>query len=71
MIASYKSYMNTFLGNRKIDDLPSVREFFLMKNTECMPPKESIRYMDIDKREYQSRKEKLPSVESIVKGKMR
>lgn len=71
MIACYKSYINTFLGNRKIDDLPSVREFFLMKNTECMPPKESIRYMDIDKREYQSRKEKLPSVESIVKGKMR
>lgn len=67
MILSYKDKMSKFYG-KKIDDLPHIKEFFTMKDSTQMPEKDNIRYMSIDAKEYQSRKDKvLPSIEETVK----
>lgn len=68
-IACYKSEINQHLGGRTIDELPHIRDFFIMKDAEHIPDDRQTRYMQIDKREYQSRKEALPSIKSIVKRK--
>lgn len=45
-------------------------DFKMMKDTNKLPPVEKIRYMDINKKEYQSRSDDsiLPSVAKIIKG---
>jgi hypothetical protein len=46
--------MNQWLPNKNIDDLDHIRDFFYMKNHQ--QKWEDVRYMDIDKKEYQHRK---------------
>ncbi len=68
LILSYKEEINKFLGGRNIDDLQHIKEFFAMKDSTNMPEKDKIRYMDINKKEYQNRKDEvLPSIEETMK----
>lgn len=69
MIGYYKETINKFLGVRRIDDLLYVKEFFMMKDSSKIPNNEDIRYMNIDNREYQSRKEPLPTVKEVFNKK--
>lgn len=68
-IKGYKEEMNHFLGSGSIDELQHIREFFMMKDSKSIPDNSKTRYMSIDKKEYQSRKAVLPSVESLVEDK--
>lgn len=65
-IKGYKEEINHFLGGRPIDELPHIKEFFMMKDSKSIPDNKNIEYMSIEKKEYQSRKAVLPSVESVV-----
>lgn len=70
MIKIYKEEIGRFLGDRSVDGLPHIKEFFMMKDSTRLPDDEKIRYMSIDKREYQYRKERvLESVEDVLKRK--
>lgn len=67
-VKAYKKEINRFLGSRKIDELPQIKEFFAMKDSKNIPDNEKTRYMSIENKEYQSRKKVLPSVGDVVKG---
>lgn len=66
-IACYKKEIGRYLGNRSIDELLHIRNFFSMKDSHNIPDDKQTRYMSLDAREYQSRKEPLPAINSIVK----
>lgn len=67
-IQAYKDAMKDYLG-REIDQLPSIRDFFLMKDPYSMPEEKTIKYMSIDNGDYQSRTriQKLKSVEETIR----
>lgn len=69
LIQAYKAHINQYLEKhkmKKIEELAFIRDFFSMKNNERKPDAEKIRYMSIDRSEYQSRKKALPSVTEIL-----
>ena len=64
-IMDYKNYIKEkFQIN--IEEQVSVKEFLMMKNIEQMRNPDKIRYMHLE--EYQSRQERLPSVEEVYQG---
>ncbi len=67
-IQTYKDAMKDYLG-REIDQLPSIRDFFLMKDQYSMPDEKTIKYMSIDNGDYQNRTrvQKLKSVEETIR----
>ena len=65
-IDSYKEVINQYLGKKTIDELPHIRDFFIMKDSGKIPRDQDTRYMNIDKKEYQNRKDPLPTVKTIV-----
>ena len=69
LIKEYKGTIHEFLGQKKIEELPHIQDFFKMKDCTKMPDKEDIRYMDINKREYQNRKKPLPRIKELIKNK--
>ena len=69
-ISCAKKEMNDFLG-REVMQVPAIRDFFLMKDSEKIPPKARTRYMKLEAKEYKQRENnniQLPTVESVVKG---
>ncbi|MCI9101289.1 MAG: TIGR03986 family CRISPR-associated RAMP protein [Lachnospiraceae bacterium] len=69
MIKEYKKEINRFLGSRSIDELVHIKEFFMMKDSKCIPDNKTIRFMSIEKKEYQNRQKRvLPCIESVVKN---
>lgn len=68
-IECYKTEINKHLGKRTIDELPHIKDFFLMKDAGNIPDDGQTRYMKIDAKEYQSRKDALPTIQSIAKPK--
>ena len=67
-----KDDMTRFVGS-DIMNMPQIRDFLDMKDSEKIPPKCRTRYMSLDngKREYQERNAKkiqLPSVDDVIKG---
>lgn len=66
-IEEYKKEIGRFLDGESIDELPHIKEFFMMKDSKEVPANEKTRYMRINAREYQSRNEVLPNVESVIK----
>ena len=68
-VEDYKKEINRCLGGRTIDALPHIRDFFMMKDSRTMPDNSRTRYMSIDAREYQSRRDALPTIRSIVDQK--
>lgn len=52
-----------------VKEQKSIRQFLAMKDTVKMPEKDQIRYMDINKKEYQSRTHALGTVEQVLDGK--
>lgn len=67
-IECYKTEINQYLG-KPIDELPHIQEFFLMKDSGSIPDDKQTRYMKIDAKEYQSRTEALPAVQSVIPNK--
>lgn len=65
VIEHYKTEINQYLG-KPIDQLPHIRDFFLMKDAGRIPDDKQTRYMKIDAREYQSRTEALPAVKFVI-----
>ena len=51
----------------RIDDLPSIKEFFAMRDASTIVSDDRIRYMSLDKREYQNR-EPLKDVFETLNG---
>lgn len=69
MIKHYKDTAEKFLNGRKIDNLPHIQDFFKMKDSKVIPKSDKIRYMEIGKKEYQSRinrKAVLPSIDETI-----
>ena len=70
MIQEYKTAINKTLGGKQIEELPHVKEFFMMKDASAMPDPKDIRYMKLELKEYQFRKDKvLPEIKELVKKK--
>ena len=57
-------YKKTVIGGKKVVDMASVKTFLRMKSE--MPNPEQIRYMSIDKSEYQSRERRLHTVDEVL-----
>lgn len=72
-IESYKTEINKHLGKKTIDELPHIRDFFIMKDSEKIPDNKRTRYMKIknekDENEFQKRKKPLPTIRSVSEGK--
>lgn len=70
-IDGYKTKMNQWLKTKgsssSIEELPSVKDFFRMKDSTKIPRDNDIRYMSIDRKEYKNRTKPLPSVEEVQK----
>lgn len=66
-IQLYKEQISRKLGAGKdIMKETSIRQFLLMKDSTSIPNKEKIRYMKVDKKEYQSRTKRLPFPEEVL-----
>lgn len=75
-IAEFKSYIdrkyeNSLNGNEKfnIDEQDHIKEFMNIKSN--IVNSENVRYMSIDKREYQSRIKSLPTINQFLKSTKR
>ena len=68
-IECYKKEIGHYLGDKAIDELLHIRNFFSMKDSRNIPDDKQTRYMSIDAKEYQSRNKPLPAVNSVVKPK--
>lgn len=70
-IAAYKSKINQFVAKeykgKSIDELPLIKEFFMMKDSNNLPDRDKIKYMSIDRREYQNRQKPLQTVAQVIK----
>ena len=66
-IDAYKSEINGKLRGKDIDSLSSIQSFFKMHDRNLIPDNHVIRYMSIDKKEYQSRKRPLDSIDEVIK----
>ena len=62
----YKAELKGFLDGKDPENIPSIKTLFLMKDPERMPAPDTIRYMDIDAREYQSRTRPLPTAMEVL-----
>lgn len=69
LIQEYKKEIKKFLGDKEVDKLSYIQDFFRMKDASQMPDKDDIRYMSIDGREYQNRKKALPTVKEVINKK--
>lgn len=66
-----EEYKKTEINGVKVTELPSVKDFFRMKNADTIPSPGSIRYMSINNGEYQARvrdKAALGSIEDVLSG---
>ena len=70
-IVAYKSKINQFVAKeykgKSIDELPLIKEFFMMKDSNNLPDRDKIKYMSIDRREYQNRQKPLQTVAQVIK----
>ena len=64
-IQYYKKTISKFLSGREVENLPHIQAFFKMKDSNKIPNKDKIRYMNIDAREYQNRRV-LPSIDKTL-----
>lgn len=55
------------LGDGNVKNQTGVKEFLAMKNSGRLPDANKIRYMSINKAEYQNRQKPLPSVEQVLR----
>ena len=67
LIEVYKEAVNKLLDGKKIDELPSIQNFFLIKDFTRKPAESEIRYMNINKREYQNRTKPLQTIKELTK----
>lgn len=58
-IRFYKDTVNAFLGTRRIDEMPHIKEFFAMKDAAMIPDNADTMYMDLKQYQEQMRY-KLP-----------
>lgn len=71
-IQNYKTEINKYLGKKTIDELPHIKDFFIMKDSGNIPKDGQTRYMSIDAKEYQKRvkeKQPLPTVKFVSQYK--
>lgn len=68
-IECYKKKINEYLGEKTIDELPHIRDFFIMKDSNKIPDSKRTRYMKIknerNQNEFQKRKKSLPDIKSV------
>lgn len=69
LIHFYKKFIAEKLQLEKAEKSPRIESFFAMKDAENMPLEKNIRYMSIDGKEYQNRKQALPEIKDIVRKK--
>lgn len=69
LIQKYKDVVNKQLDGKKIDALPSIQNFLLIKDFTRKPAESEIRYMSIDKdkKEYQNRTKPLQTIKELTK----
>ncbi len=69
-IRFYKDTVNAFLGTRRVDEMPHIKEFFAMKDASMIPDNADIRYMDL--KQYQEQmKFKAPLKPALQVAKKR
>lgn len=69
MILFYKKFIAEKLQLENVEKSPRIESFFAMKDAENIPLEKDIRYMSIDRKEYQNRKQALPEIKDIVRKK--
>ncbi|MCR5624797.1 MAG: TIGR03986 family CRISPR-associated RAMP protein [Lachnospiraceae bacterium] len=55
LIDTYKEEISKEISPLKIDDLPHIKDFFIMKDSKQIPLNEDTKYMSIDDKDYQDR----------------
>lgn len=66
-IQLYKKQISQKLGSGKdIMEEPCIKQFLLMKDSSKFLNKKQIRYMNVDNKDYQNRKERLPFPEEVL-----
>lgn len=66
-----KEFLKDVLKGKEVEEFNPIKEFFAMKDPERMPDPSQIRYMDINAKEYQSRKDPLKKVMELAKKKQK
>lgn len=66
LIEAYKQEVTAKLG-RQIEKLQTIRDFFIMKDSTCIPDKNQLQYMSL--KAYQSRTKPLPEVQQVMANK--
>lgn len=65
-IDKYKEEANKHLNGKKIEEVPSVQNFFLIKDSTKKPAEDKIRYMNISDKEYQNRTKPLQTIKDLT-----
>ncbi len=65
-ISCYKKQLKAFLNNQEPETQRSIKTLYQMKDPRKMPEPGKIRYMDINKGEYQTRKEPLQMPQDLI-----
>lgn len=65
-IDAYKVEINSKIKEGDIEKLESIQTFFDLHDRNLIPDNKMIRYMSIDKNEFQSRDKALPSVKEVI-----
>ena len=66
LILFYKKFIAEKLQLGSVEKSPRIQGFLTMRDSEQIPAETTIRYMSIDKREYQNRQRPLPEIREIV-----
>lgn len=67
-IKAYKNVTEKWHG-KAIEEMPEMKDFFIMKDSTLMPDRFDTRYMSIDKKEYQKGMKTafpLPKIQAVV-----
>lgn len=66
LILFYKKFISEKLQLGSVEKSPRIQGFLTMRDSEQIPAETTIRYMSIDKREYQNRQRPLPEIREVV-----
>lgn len=66
LILFYKKFIAEKLQLGSVEKSPRIQGFLTMRDSEQIPAETTIRYMSIDKREYQNRQRPLPEIREVV-----
>lgn len=69
LISEYKNHIAKKLGLESVEKSPRIQSFLLMKDSRKIPETDAVKYMSIDRKDYQNRKRPLPEIKEVIDRK--